>query len=212
MEIIDTNTQDFGDFIGFNFMKNIDIVHGINEHNQLMQAILQDEELLQKIELIIQDLVNIFKSDRKLLLCGNGGSAADAQHLAAEFSGRFRLNRKPLDAEALHVNTSYITAVGNDYDFDVIYERALEAKGRKGDILFAFSTSGNSENVLRASKKAREMGVKCVGFTGGTACKLDAIADVIVKIPSTNTPRIQEATMVLGHIICEKVEDILFGQ
>lgn len=193
-------------------MNKMNLVKGIQEHNMLMEVLAKDEKLLAKIESIIKELVEIFKGDRKLLLCGNGGSAADAQHLAAEFSGRFSFDRKPLDAEALHVNTSYITAVGNDYDFDVIYERALDAKGRKGDILFAFSTSGNSENILRACKKAREMGVKCVGFTGEKASKLDALVDVLIKIPSSSTPRIQEATMVLGHIICEKVESILFGQ
>lgn len=192
-------------------MNKLNLVEGIIEHNKLMDELVKNEELHLKIESIITDLVEIFKSDGKLLLCGNGGSAADAQHLAAEFSGRFSLDRKPLDAEALHVNTSYITAVGNDYDFNVIYERALEAKGRKGDMLFAFSTSGNSENVLRVSKKARELGVKCVGFTGENACKLDALSDVLIKIPSSSTPRIQEATMLLGHIICEKVESILFG-
>jgi D-sedoheptulose 7-phosphate isomerase len=183
----------------------------IEEHQDVVSAMQNDEILHSKMTIIIEDLVEIFKGDGRLLICGNGGSAADAQHLAAEFSGRFTLNRKPLDAEALHVNTSYITAVGNDYDFETIYERALVAKGRKGDMLFAISTSGNSENIIRASKKAKELGIKVVGFTGEKECKLDALADVLIKIPSMNTPRIQEAYMILGHIICEKVERILFA-
>ena len=189
-----------------------DILKDILEHNEVTQQLLNNQQLIDTVSMLVDELVDMFKGDRKLLLCGNGGSAADAQHLAAEFSGRFRLNRKPLDAEALHVDTSYITAVGNDYDFQVIYERALEAKGRKGDMLFAFSTSGNSENILRACKKAKEMGVKCVGFTGSQNCKMDELTDVLIKIPSSNTPRIQEATMLLGHIICEKVEQILFAK
>lgn len=189
----------------------IDIKGDIKEHQEVVERMMNDMEIVEKVERIIADLVDIFRGDGKLLMCGNGGSAADAQHLAAEFSGRFSIDRKPLDAEALHVNTSYITAVGNDYDFETIYERALEAKGRKGDMLFAFSTSGNSENILRASKKARDMGIKCVGFTGEKACKLDALADELIKIPSSNTPRIQEAYMVLGHIICKNVEAQLFG-
>ncbi len=184
----------------------------IKEHNELMHIILKDDAILHVMDEVIHHLVTIFKNGGRLLLCGNGGSAADAQHLAAEFSGRFAMDRKPLDAEALHVNTSYITAVGNDYNFDVIYERALEAKGRKGDMLFAFSTSGNSENIIKVCNKAQEMGVRSVGFTGGEESRMDSIVTDLIKIPSTDTPRIQEAYMVLGHIICEQVERILFDQ
>jgi len=186
------------------------LTKSIQEHQQLIADLLEGENIVMKIECVIKDIVEVFNRGGRLLLCGNGGSAADAQHLAAEFSGRFSINRKPLDAEALHVNTSYITAVGNDYDFDTIYERALEAKGRRGDLLIALSTSGNSENVVRACKKANEIGVKCIGFTGGAESKMDDCTDEVIKIPSTHTPRIQEAHMLLGHIICEQVERILF--
>ena len=189
---------------------NTAINNSIIEHQAVMKSLLDDKNVSKTINTVIQDIVTVFKNGGRLLLCGNGGSAADAQHLAAEFSGRFAIDRKPLDAEALHVNTSYLTAVGNDYDFNTVYERALEAKGRKGDLLIAFSTSGSSENVIRACKKASEIGVKCVGFTGEKSCKMDNVTDLSIKIPSSHTPRIQEAYMVLGHIICEQVERILF--
>ena len=190
---------------------NNEIRKSIAEHQEVVSKILQDEQLQEKVNSIIHEIVLVFKNKGRLLLCGNGGSAADAQHLAAEFSGRFALDRKPLDAEALHVNSSYMTAVGNDYNFDTVYERALEAKGRSGDLLIAFSTSGASNNVLRACAKAKEMSIKSIGFTGDTPCPLDGQVDTVIKIPSSSTPRIQEAYMVLGHIICEQVESRLFG-
>ncbi len=188
------------------------IVKRIEEHQAMVNNLLYDVELMAEVKAVISLVVERFQSGKKLLLCGNGGSAADAQHLSAEFSGRFYLNRKPLDAEALHVNTSYLTAVGNDYDFDTIYERAVEAKGHAGDVLFAMSTSGTSQNVINACQRAKAMGIICVGFTGSKESPLEELCDHMIKVPSADTPRIQEGHMLIGHIICELVEQEIFGE
>lgn len=174
------------------------------------QQVLQDEMLLQKMEILTDVIVSCFKQDGKLLFCGNGGSAADAQHLAAEFSGRFYTDREPLDAEALHVNTSYLTAVANDYSYNEVYDRLVKAKGRKGDILFGLSTSGNSANIIEAFKVAKERGLIIVGFTGETGGKMREYCDYLINIPSTDTPRIQECHITIGHIICQLVEEKFF--
>jgi len=171
---------------------------------------LEDELLLKLIEVIVNKLVEAFKKNKRVLFCGNGGSAADAQHLAAEFSGRFYYDRPPLDAEALHVNTSYLTAVGNDYAFDEIYARLVKAQGKSGDVLFALSTSGNSPNIIRAIEAAREQNMIIIGLTGKTGGRMEGICDFILKVPSTDTPRIQESHITIGHIICELVETALF--
>ena len=178
---------------------------------ELKQAMLADVAVIALIEQLTALCVNCFQQDGKLLFCGNGGSAADAQHLAAEFSGRFYFDRPPLYAEALHVNTSYLTAVGNDYGYDETYARMVKAMGRKGDVLFAMSTSGNSANILRAVAVAREQGMTVIGFTGETGGKLAAHCDYLLAVPSQDTPRIQECHMLVGHLICELVEGELFG-
>lgn len=175
------------------------------------QAVLQDETILNTIEKVVEEITTCFKNDGTVLLCGNGGSAADAQHLAAEFSGRFYKDREPLNAEALHVNTSYLTAVGNDYSFDEIYSRLVKAKGKKGDILIALSTSGNSKNIVEAAKTAKEREMKVISFTGLTGGKLKEYSDFLLNIPSTDTPRIQECHITIGHIICQLVEENYFG-
>jgi len=177
----------------------------------LKQVMLADEVVIALIEQLTTLCVSCFQQDGKLLFCGNGGSAADAQHLAAEFSGRFYFDRPPLYAEALHVNTSYLTAVGNDYGYDETYARMVKAMGRKGDILFAMSTSGNSANILRAVAVAREQGMTIIGFTGQTGGQLAAYCDYLLAVPSQDTPRIQECHMLVGHLICELVERELFG-
>ena len=146
----------------------------------------------------------------KILFCGNGGSAADAQHLAAELSGRFYFDRPPLNAEALHVNTSFLTAAANDYSFEQAYERLVQAFGREGDVLLAFSTSGNSPNIVRAIKAANELGMTTIGFSGAGGGSLAGLCDILFRVPSTDTPRIQEVHILLGHILCEQVEAILF--
>ncbi len=178
----------------------------------LKTMVMNNAELMNTMKLITESIVQAYKHDRKVLWCGNGGSAADAQHLAAELSGRFYYDRPPLFSEALHVNTSYTTAVANDYSYDVIYSRLIEAMGRKGDVLIGLSTSGNSKNVVNALLKAKEMGLVTVGFTGESGGAMKSICDYLIGIPSKDTPRIQECHMNLGHSICELVEMQLFPQ
>ncbi len=184
----------------------MDIRKLLTESIDVKTKILNDESLINRIQETANLIIDTYLNDRKVLLCGNGGSAADAQHIAAELSGRFKLDRKPLFAEALHVNSSFLTAVSNDYSFDVVYSRLLEAFGRKGDVLIAISTSGNSKNVVNAVSKAKELGVYTVGFTGKSGGKLKNLVDILINVPSDNTPRIQEAHITIGHIICEIVE------
>lgn len=183
----------------------------LNEAFSLREAVMGNGELLQQVEKAAALMYMALSKGHSVLFCGNGGSAADAQHLAAELSGRYYLDRKPLDAEALHVNTSYLTATANDFGFDHVYSRLVEAKGKKGDVLVALSTSGNSANVVHAVKQARKQGLITIGFTGKNAGQIDEFCDVLIKIPSTDTPRIQEMHILLGHIICEIVEQELFG-
>jgi D-sedoheptulose 7-phosphate isomerase len=159
----------------------------------------------------VHEIVATFRNGGKVLFCGNGGSAADAQHLAAELSGRFRFDRKPLFAEALHVNTSFLTAVSNDYGFENAFARAVEAMGKPGDLLVALSTSGNSPNILNAIEKARSLGLTVVGMTGAAGGQMNGRCDFLIKIPSGNTPRIQEGHILAGHILCELAEQALFG-
>jgi D-sedoheptulose 7-phosphate isomerase len=174
-------------------------------------ALLADPVFLEKTAAAAQMLVTTFRAGGKVLFCGNGGSAGDAQHLAAELSGRFYTNRPPLYAEALHVNSSYLTAVANDFGYDVAYARMVEAAGRPGDVLVALSTSGNSPNVLKAIEQARRQGMVVIGFTGATGGQMADVCDVLLNVPSTDTPRIQEAHILLGHIICEITEREMFG-
>ncbi|MBL7894018.1 MAG: D-sedoheptulose 7-phosphate isomerase [Bacteroidia bacterium] len=176
----------------------------------LKTSLLSNDAILTAIENIVKDSVSAYKRDGKVLWCGNGGSAADAQHLAAELSGRFYYDRPPLFSEALHVNTSYTTAVANDYSYDEIYARLVKAMGRKGDVLIGLSTSGNSGNVVKALQVANDIGMVTVGFTGETGGKMKDLCKYLVNIPSKDTPRIQECHMLLGHTICELVEMELF--
>ena len=175
------------------------------------QALLDDTFFLQKIAHCAELWTNTFRNGGKILFCGNGGSAADAQHLAAELSGRFYLNRAPLYAEALHVNTSYLTAVANDFGYEHVYARMVEAAGRPGDLLVAMSTSGNSPNILAAVQQARTIGMTVVGFTGQSGGQMADLCDLLLNVPSADTPRIQEAHMLIGHTLCEQVERNLFG-
>ena len=174
------------------------------------RALLQDEVLLKTITTTIDVIVNAFRDGKRVYFCGNGGSAADAQHLAAEFSGRFYKDRKALPAEALHCNTSYLTAVANDYSFDDIYSRLIDRIGEKGDVLVGLSTSGNSVNILKAFETARKKEMITVGFTGESGGKMRTLCDHLINIPSTDTPRIQESHIMVGHIICELVEEKFF--
>ena len=174
------------------------------------QSVLQNEGLLKTIEACVDVIVNAFRNGNRVYFCGNGGSAADAQHLAAEFSGRFYTDRKALPAEALHCNTSYLTAVGNDYGFDEIYSRLIDGIGEKGDVLVGLSTSGNSPNILKALKTAKKKEMITIGFTGKSGGEMRTLCDHLINIPSTDTPRIQESHIMVGHIICQLVEEKYF--
>ena len=174
------------------------------------QQLLLDAALLQTIRETVEVIVAAFKNGNNVYFCGNGGSAADAQHLAAEFSGRFYKDRKALPAEALHCNTSYLTAVANDYSFDVIYARIIDGLGKKGDVLIGLSTSGNSVNIVRAFETARSKGMITIGLTGITGGNLKTASNYLLNAPSADTPRIQECHMLIGHIICQLVEEKYF--
>jgi len=176
------------------------------------QQLLKDEKLSGIIEKIVDAITNAFQAGNKVYFCGNGGSAADAQHLAAEFSGRFYIDRKPLPAEALHCNTSFLTAVGNDYSFDVIYSRMIDGIGMPGDVLVGLSTSGNSKNIIKAFESAREKKIITIGLTGASGGQMKSLSDYLINIPSTDTPRIQETHILAGHIICQLVEEKIFSK
>lgn len=172
--------------------------------------VLSNTALQQTLATCVEKIATAFKNGNKVLFCGNGGSAADAQHLAAEFSGRFYTDREALPSEALHVNTSYLTAVANDYSYDVVYSRMIQGIGKPGDVLIGLSTSGNSINIIKAFETAREKQMITIGFTGATGGKMKQACDYLINIPSTDTPRIQESHILLGHIICQLVEEIIF--
>lgn len=189
-----------------------EIYHKIAESIRVKQEFLRiiNQSLIYEISDIISICVDAYKNKKKLLLAGNGGSAADAQHIAAELSGRFKYDRDPLYAEALHVNTSFMTAVANDYSYEVVYARMLQAIGSEGDVFFAISTSGNSPNIIEAIKQARKMGMLIVGLTGEDGGQMNGLCDYLIKVPSKDTARIQECHIMIGHIICELVESKLF--
>lgn len=182
----------------------------IEESIEVKNKILSNEGILKKIDELADIAVAALKNNHRIYFCGNGGSAADAQHLAAEFSGRFYLDRDALPAEALHCNTSYLTAVANDYSYDVIYARLVKGLAHKGDVLIGLSTSGNSVNIVKAFETAREKGVITVAFTGAGGGKLKELSDYLFDVPSKNTPRIQESHIMIGHIICQLVEQRYF--
>ncbi|HNX87174.1 MAG TPA: D-sedoheptulose 7-phosphate isomerase [Bacteroidales bacterium] len=186
------------------------VVEVIKESIGIREKILGDKDLLQEIRDIAQVCSETFCEGNKVLFCGNGGSAADAQHLAAEFSGRFYYDRPPLPSEALHVNTSFLTAVANDYSFNEVYARLLAGTGDEGDVLIALSTSGRSKNIIKALQKANELGMITIGFTGSGGGEMNALCDYLIAVPSEDTPRIQEIHIMIGHIICEMVESNLF--
>lgn len=187
------------------------IINLINESVRTFTNISKDQHQMVLIENITNTILNAFKSDNKLLLCGNGGSAADAQHIAAELSGRFEIDRKPLSAEALHVNSSFVTAVANDYGYEEVYSRMVEAIGKNGDILLALSTSGNSKNIIRAIEKANSLGLITIGFSGNDGGAMQNLCKYNLIIPSDNTARIQEAHILVGHIICKLIEQKMFS-
>ena len=177
---------------------------------QVKQSVLQNEELINIISSCAKLITEAFKNGNKVLFCGNGGSAADAQHLAAEFSGRFYKDRDALPAEALHVNTSYLTAVANDYGYEHVYSRIIKGIGKSGDVLIGLSTSGNSTNVVNAFEVAKQKNMHVIGLTGANGGKMEPHCNFLIPVPSTDTPRIQESHILIGHILCQLVEEMYF--
>jgi D-sedoheptulose 7-phosphate isomerase len=183
-------------------------------HPLVLEACTENEANFRKLreqgDLIVQAgelATQTLKNGGHIFFCGNGGSAADAQHLAAELVGRFIKERKALAATALHANTSTVTAVGNDYSYDVIFSRQLEGLGKTGDLLIGLSTSGNSKNVIKAAETAKAMGIKVIGLTGAKGGKLAEVSDIALKVPSDKTPRIQEMHITVGHLICAIIDE-----
>ena len=176
------------------------------------QTILSDPAFQEKIEQAARACIQTFRTGGKVLFCGNGGSAADAQHLAAELSGRFYTDRPPLYAEALHVNSSYVTAVANDYGYDEVFARMLQAAGRSGDVLVAISTSGNSSNILKTIEVAKQQDMIIIGMSGASGGKMRDLCDVLLNVPSSDTPRIQESHILIGHILCQIIESEMFNK
>jgi len=183
----------------------------VSESIAVKNKVLSDANLLNVVGETIPVIIAALKNGNRIYFCGNGGSAADAQHLAAEFSGRFYIDRDALPAEALHCNTSYLTAVANDYSYDLVYARLVKGITQKGDVLIGLSTSGNSANILKAFEVAKEKGVITIGFTGETGGKMKPVSDYLINVPSKDTPRIQESHILLGHIICQLVEEQYFN-
>ncbi len=179
---------------------------------QVKEQLLSDEALVSQIQTVTNVITKAFQNGNAVYFAGNGGSAADAQHLAAEFSGRFYKDRKALPSDALHCNSSYLTAVANDYSYDVIYARLLEGLAKPGDVLVGISTSGNSGNIVKAFEMAKTIGVTTIGFTGQNGGKMKDLGDYLINVPSNTTPRIQESHILVGHIICELVEINIFGK
>lgn len=186
------------------------IIRSIEESIATKQAILANQALLETIQAVANVMIRALRDGKRILWCGNGGSAADAQHLAAELSGRFYYDRPPLNSEAMHCNTSYLTAVANDYGYDLIYSRMIDGACKPGDVLIGISTSGNSTNICNAFRKAKELGVITVALTGEMGGEMKALADYLLNVPSADTPRIQESHIMIGHIICEIVEAKMF--
>ncbi len=184
----------------------------LEQHRDVIEQILSDEKLQDMIAQITETIVACFKYGGRVYFCGNGGSAADAQHLAAEFSGKFYLERDILPSEALHCNSSYITAVSNDLSFEIIYSRLISGIGKAGDVLIGLSTSGNSVNIVKAFETCHEKAITTVAFTGSDGGRMRELSKLIINVPSTDTPRIQEAHITIGHIICELVEEEIFGK
>jgi len=184
----------------------------ISESIDVKSLLLNDKDLLNKIQEIVSEISSNLKNGKQLFICGNGGSAADALHIAAEFSGRFYFNRKALPVEALNVNMAAITAISNDFGFNQVYARMLEAKANEGDLLWLLSTSGKSPNIIEVAKQAKAMNVNTFAFTGQNLTELDELVNQMIKIPSVITPRIQECHLLIGHIICELVEKNLFNE
>jgi len=191
-------------------MKNY-IISEFTKTHELFEKILRDEELQKNIETVVKVCCESLKKGKKIMFCGNGGSAADSQHLAAELVSKLSYDRPPLNAIALTVDTSALTAIGNDYGYLYSFSRQVSAVGNEGDILIGFSTSGRSKNVVEAFKMAKEKGITTVGFLGQDGRDIGAISNYQINIPSDETPKIQEGHIATGHIICALIEEEFFG-
>jgi len=187
------------------------VIEQIKKSIEIKQRLLTDTELINQVRKAAQIITEAYQKGFKTMLAGNGGSAADAQHLAGEFVCKFYFDRPGLPAIALTTDTSIITAIGNDYGYDKLFERQIQAQGTKGDVFICFSTSGNSENIVKALMICKEKGIFSIGLTGGKGGKMEALCDICIKIPSEETPRIQESHILIGHIMCCLVEENLFG-
>ncbi len=192
--------------------KNFLIRTAIKNSIEAKNKVLENEAILLTIGKVSDEMVIAFKNGKKVFFCGNGGSAADAQHLAAELSGKFYFDRDPLPADALHGNASFVTAVANDYAYTEVYKRAVKAFGKEGDVLIGISTSGNSANVVEAIKMANNLKMVTVGFTGMGGGQMKDLCKYLIKVPSNDTPRVQESHILIGHIICEIVEKEIFSK
>jgi D-sedoheptulose 7-phosphate isomerase len=188
------------------------VIDQIKDSQRVMTEMLANAELIDRIEAAARACVTAFRSERKILLAGNGGSAADAQHIAGEFVSRFMFDRPGLPAIALTTDTSILTAIGNDYGYDRLFERQVQAHGQRGDVLIAYSTSGKSANILRAFAAARDRGLVTIGMTGNRGGPMRDLCDYCLEVPSSETPKIQEGHLVLGHILCGVVEASLFSR
>jgi len=184
----------------------------IAEAHRVMMVMLADEKLLSAVEAAALACINCIRSGRKILLAGNGGSAADAQHIAGEFVGRFAFDRRSLPAIALTTDTSILTAIGNDYGYENLFARQIQAHGQRGDVFIAYSTSGKSPNILLALGEAQARGLVCIGLTGRRSGPMHELCDHLLEVPASNTPIIQEAHLVLGHILCGLVENAILNK
>ncbi|MBU6217563.1 MAG: SIS domain-containing protein [Betaproteobacteria bacterium] len=187
-------------------MMQKDIQISLEASRQMVEQCLADQDLQAALVKAVNCCVNALKSGGKLMFAGNGGSAAEAQHFSAEMVGRFLKERKPLASVALSTDTSALTAIGNDYGFDQVFSRQVEALGRSGDVLIVLSTSGRSKNILAAMRAAAARGVATIAFTGREPREIGALADVVLNVPSSHTPQIQEGHLILGHLLCGLVE------
>jgi D-sedoheptulose 7-phosphate isomerase len=194
-----------------NFLEEL-VCDRVRRSIDVKQILLRDEGFSVLVTHAALQIVKALRAGGKVMFCGNGGSAADAQHLAAEFTGRYLKERRALPALALHANTSAVTAIGNDYGFDLVFARQIEALGKEGDVAVGISTSGNSPNVLRALEAAKSKLIYTVALTGASGGKMKDVADCTIRIPSEETPRIQECHILTGHIICEIAEEMLLEE
>ncbi|MBN2627149.1 MAG: D-sedoheptulose 7-phosphate isomerase [Spirochaetales bacterium] len=187
------------------------IVGRLNQALEVKERMLRSYELIEGIQKAVEMILKSYREEKgRVFFAGNGGSAADAQHLACELVGRFYLNRRSLSAEALTVNSSSLTAIANDFGYDRLFARSLEGQGKKGDVFYGMSTSGNSPNIVLALEQAKEMGIHTIGLTGENGGRMEGLCDILIKIPESDTPRIQEGHILAGHIICEIVEREMF--